>query len=312
MDDAQKSVHVPVLLEAVLEELGAVDEQSGQASGSAWLWDCTVGAGGHASAFLQRNPRACVLGFDQDPEILQVARGRLEEYGERVLLAHACFSELCAEFAAGGLPAPAAILADLGVSSLQLDRAERGFSLQADGPLDMRMDPRREHTAADLVNDWGEADLADLFFQEGGESRSRRVARAIVEARRRTPFQRTLGLAEVVAGAVGGRDGRLHPATRVFQALRRAVNAEGEELEALLGAAEELLPDGGRLVVIAFHSGEDAVVKRFMAKGSKSGRWELARRKPLRPDALEQQGNRRARSARLRSASRRRTEGGGR
>jgi 16S rRNA (cytosine1402-N4)-methyltransferase len=197
-------------------------------------------------------------------------------------------------------------LCDLGASSLQLDDPARGFSFQADGPLDMRMDPSSERTAADIVNAWDESDLADLFFYEGGEARSRRIARAIVESRRRAPFRRTGALADAIERAVGrgGGVGRIHPATKVFQALRRAVNEEGEELLGSLAVAEAWLVDAGRLAVISFHSGEDGEVKRFLAEGVRAGRWELATKKPIHAREEEVQSNRRARSASLRVAIR--------
>jgi 16S rRNA (cytosine1402-N4)-methyltransferase len=216
-------------------------------------------------------------------------------------------SELAHLMRDAGIGRPRAMLFDLGVSSLQLDRAERGFSFAADGPLDMRMDPERERTAADIVNAWDEADLADLFFYEGGETRSRAVARAIVESRRRAPFLRTAALADQIAGALGSRSpraGKVHPATRCFQALRRAVNEEGDELLAGLDAAEEWLEDGGRLVVISFHSGEDRSVKHFLGAGARRGRWKPVTKKPLAPSREEGARNRRARSARLRAGER--------
>lgn len=204
------------------------------------------------------------------------------------------------------LEAPIGFLMDVGVSSLQLDQADRGFSFMSDGPLDMRMDPERDRTAADIINRWDEGDLADLFYFEGGESRSRRIAAAIVEARRRIPFKRTGVLADVIARAVGGR-GKTHPATKTFQALRRAVNEEGDELQAGLEAAETVLADGGVLVVISFHSGEDGVVKRFLADRAKAGAWEVLTRRPLKPTPQEARTNPRSRSACLRAARRVRT-----
>ena len=318
MDDRSQGgaggpVHVSVMAEPIVGFLAPLDEPQarplGEAGAVRWVADVTAGAGGHSAALLEATQHLHVLGLDQDPEILALARQRLAPFGDRALCVHARFSELAEVVNLHGLPAPVGILADLGASSLQLDRAERGFSLMADGPLDMRMDPRRARTAADIVNSWDEGDLSDLFYHEGGETRARRVARAVVEARRRAPFLRTSGLAEVVAVALGGREGRLHPATKVFQALRRAVNEEGEELSRLLEAAEELLPAGGRLAVISFHSGEDAMVKRFLRTGARDERWELPSKKALQPEAREVRDNRRARSARLRTALRTRPVG---
>ena len=198
---------------------------------------------------------------------------------------------------------------DVGASSLQLDRPSRGFSFAKDGPLDMRMDPMRTVTAADIINGWGEQELADLFYVEGDEHRSRPIAAAIVRARTRVPFKRTGALAELIRDTVGG-GGRLHPATKVFQALRREVNEERGELEAGLLAAEEHLEHGGVLCVISFHSGEDQVVKRYLAEGVEAGKWQLCTKKPLAPGRDEVRRNARARSARLRAAYRLRPEDG--
>jgi 16S rRNA (cytosine1402-N4)-methyltransferase len=167
----------------------------------------------------------------------------------------------------------------------------------------MRMDPTRARTAAEIVNHWDEADLADLFFHEGGDRRARRIARAIVEARRRAPFLRTGALADLIAH-VAPASGKTHPATRSFQALRRAVNEEGEELIAALAAAESSLDHGARLAVISFHSGEDGVVKRFFARGARLGAWRILTRKPIVPGREEQRANRRSRSAAMRVAER--------
>jgi 16S rRNA (cytosine1402-N4)-methyltransferase len=238
-----------------------------------------------------------------DEAALEASARQLQPFGDRVELEHCRFSGLARRLRklrhgrAGGW------LMDLGASSLQLDRPERGFSFQFDGPLDMRMDPSRERTAADIVNQWDETDLADLFFYEGGERRSRQLAQAIVEARRRAPFLRTGGLADLVE-RVTGQGGRLHAATKVFQALRRAVNEEGDEQRAGLEAAESWLADGGVLAVISFHSGEDGVVKRFFQAGVQEGRWRLLTKKPVRPDHAEERRNARARSARLRAGVR--------
>ena len=311
-------VHIPVLSEEVAHLLGGRCQPD---SVEGLVVDATLGAGGHSALLLERFPRLRLLGTDQDPEILSVARERLELFSSRVRIEHARMSELT------GLlrdldEAPIGLLMDLGASSLQLDRPERGFSFAWDGPLDMRMDPRRERTAADIVNSWDEGDLADLFFHEGGERGARRVAKAIVDARRRTPFRRTRGLSEIVAlslgrpvragtprGAQKGGKTAIHPATRVFQALRRAVNEEAEELEAGLQAASDHLAEGGRLLAISFHSGEDGVVKRFLAGGSQAGAWELESRRPIESTRDEVRRNPRSRSAKLRVAIRRRSDG---
>jgi 16S rRNA (cytosine1402-N4)-methyltransferase len=291
-------VHVPVLVSEVVAAFrGRANDLDG------WILDGTVGAGGHAHALLEAFPRARLLGVDQDPDILVHARRALAPHAQRVRLMHGRISRLFSLATAIGADPVVGVLYDLGASSLHFDRAERGFSFSADGPLDMRMDPTRTRTAADIVNDWDESDLADLFYYEGGERASRKIARALVSARRRAPFLRTLALADTVAGVLGAR-GKIHPATRVFQALRRAVNEEGDELARGLAIAERLLCDGGRLVVLTFHSGEDGVVKRFLSERARDGAWLPDHKKPLGPGASERRSNPRARSAFLRSAVR--------
>jgi 16S rRNA (cytosine1402-N4)-methyltransferase len=305
--DPARSVHEPVLVDEVVAALAG--ERPCELEG--WLVDGTVGAGGHAARLLDAAPYARLIGVDQDPQILAHARERLARFGARARLRHARCSRLEQVLDEEGVGRVGGVLLDLGASSLQFDTPQRGFSFQVDAPLDMRMDPDRPRTAADIVNTWDEADLADLFFHEGGETRSRRVAAAIVEARRRAPFLRTLALADLIERTLGR--GKLHPATRVFQALRRAVNEEGEELDAALELAREWLVEGGHLAVISFHSGEDAVVKRFLSEGVAAGDWTLPLRKGVRPSAAEVARNPRARSAVLRVARRsrcRRTGGG--
>jgi len=294
-------VHVSVLSQEVLALLCGEPGERERLAG--WFVDATLGAGGHTQLILSACPGLRVLGIDQDPQILEIARDRLASFGDRVRLCHGRASQLATILDAQALPAPQGMLLDLGVSSLQLDRPERGFAFHADGPLDMRMDPTRTRTAADIVNHWDEADLADLFFHEGGETRARRIAHAIVEARRRQPFLRTGALAELIARAAPS-GGKHHPATRAFQALRRAVNEEGEELIAALEAAEQCLADDGRLAVISFHSGEDGVVKRYFARGNRAGRWRTLTKKPVVASRAEVRANRRSRSASLRAAVR--------
>ncbi len=298
------SVHIPVLADEVAALLGG---SGGISRPDGWIVDATLGAGGHSATLLERFPGVRVLGTDQDPMILDVARERLEPFQGRVRLLRTRISKLASVLAEADLGPLAGFLMDLGVSSLQLDRPERGFAFSQDGPLDMRMDPTRERTAADIVNSWDESDLADLFYHEGGEGRARVIAAEIVRLRRRVAFRRTGALADLVARIYGRSGGRVHPATKVFQALRRAVNQEGEELLAGLAVAEEALADGGCLAVISFHSGEDSAVKRFLREGAAQGRWELQPRRPLRPSREEQRRNPRARSAVLRGALRRRT-----
>ena len=300
-------VHEPVLSREVADLLAGPGSALRAASDEArdgWWIDATLGAGGHAGHLLEALPHVRLLGIDQDPEILDIARVRLAAFGERATLECARISQLEDVAGSHAVGRVLGILLDLGASSLQLDRPERGFSFQIDGPLDMRMDPTRERTAADILNTWDESDLADLFYYEGGESRSRRIARAVTEARRRAPFQRTQALVALVERCLGPRRSKLHSATRVFQALRRAVNEEGEELLAGLALAERRLAEGGRLAVISFHSGEDGVVKRFVACGVREGRWKPLTKKPIRAGQAEARLNRRARSASLRAAER--------
>lgn len=302
---ADRSVHEPVLAAETIALLGG--DRPAELEG--WIVDGTLGAGGHSARLLAALPRVQLLGLDQDPEILEHARRALAPFERRVRVRRARFSQLASALEAVGARRVVGVLLDIGASSLQLDSATRGFSFVADGPLDMRMDPERERTAADIINGWDEEDLADLFYYEGGETRSRRIARAIVESRRRAPFQRTLALADVIERALGG-SGKTHAATRVFQALRRAVNEEGEELLAGLRAAEEWLVDTGRLAVISFHSGEDGEVKRFLADGASAGHWNVLTRKPITAGREELARNRRSRSAMLRGAARVRRNGG--
>jgi 16S rRNA (cytosine1402-N4)-methyltransferase len=301
-------VHTSVLRDEVVAQTLEALARVRASGGPALVVDVTLGAGGHAQAVLEAAPGARLLGLDQDPAILDLARARLSRFGERAQVVHARFSRLPEVLFDQGLTEVACVVADLGVSSLQLDEASRGFSFLTDGPLDMRMDPTRTRTAADIVNAWDEDDLADLFYHEGGETRSRRIARAIVEGRRRAPFLRTSALAETIVRALGP-GGRAHPATRTFQALRRAVNEEGDELAALLWGAEDALAHGGRLVALSFHSGEDGQVKRFLQEGARDGRWRLPFRRPLAPEREEVLSNPRARSARLRVGERTRRAG---
>jgi 16S rRNA (cytosine1402-N4)-methyltransferase len=313
-----EEIHVPVLLREVIDGL--------QVAPGARIVDATVGGGGHAHEILAASaPDGVLLGLDRDPEALDVARDRLACYRDRVELVHASFAHLkevaqAHGFAGQRLPLVDGVLFDLGLSSLQLAEADRGFSFMADGPLDMRFDPTSsEATAADLVNQLSAEELADVLYQYGEESRSHRIAKAIVKAR---PVHTTGELVQVIERAVGQRSGRrerLHPATLTFQALRIAVNDELATLRAALPQAVELLAPGGRLVVIAFHSLEDRIVKRFMRRESKDcicpkelpictcdhqASLDVMTRKPIRPSDEEVAANPRSRSARLRVAER--------
>jgi 16S rRNA (cytosine1402-N4)-methyltransferase len=301
--------HVPVMVGQVV---GGLRPRPG-----ARLVDATVGAGGHAEALLAAAPGATLLGVDRDPVALALAGARLAGHGDRVVLRRGSFADLAALLAAEGWDDGAdAVLLDLGVSSMQLDAAERGFSFRAPGPLDMRMDPTSPTTAADVVNGWEVRDLADAIFELGEEPRARAVARAIARAR---PIADTAQLAEVVARAVGKTKPGIHPATRTFQAIRIVVNAELDQLDRVLVDGWRLLRPGGRLAVLAYHSLEDRRVKeafRWWAASCHctprlprcSCGWTPTVRvvtpRPLRPDDAEIARNPRARSARLRIVER--------
>jgi len=291
--------------------------------------DCTVGLGGHSEALLTTAPAARLVGIDRDPEALELARRRLGRFGNRVRLVEGNFHQLAK---LPGVPAPggaAGILADLGVSSLQLDRPERGFSFRAEGPLDMRMGGGGI-TAADIVNEYSEAELERIFRQYGEERQARRIARAVAAARGERPLATTTELRDLIHRVVapaprrssrGGRRGggpeRIDPATRVFQALRIETNQELAGLAAFIDQAVELLEAEGRLVVISYHSLEDRIVKnrlRDLARGEVdpvTGRpraetrvLEVLTKKPVRPSQEEVAANPRSRSARLRAARR--------
>jgi len=255
--------------------------------------DMTLGAGGHAEALLESGVER-LIGVDRDPEAVELARDRLARFGARFSAVVTRFSQMPAENRVDG------VLYDLGVSSMQLDRPERGFSYRGAGPLDMRMGPEGP-SAMDLVNSAPEEELARVIFEFGEERRSRQVAAAIVRARSRSPIGTTDELARIVAGAVGGRRGGPHPARRSFQALRIAVNQELEELTASLPRAVDVLAPGGRVVVIAYHSLEDRIVKRYLLG---EPNLQVLTKKPLRPSAAEAGRNPRSRSARLRAAER--------
>ncbi len=247
--------HEPVLLEEVIGYLRPSD-------GGVFV-DCTLGLGGHAEALLEASPYARVIGLDRDPEALRLATSRLDRFGDRFQPVHAVFDEVGDVLDRLHVESVAGAMADLGVSSLQLDRGERGFSFLTDAPLDMRMDQSEGRTAADMVNRLGEHELADLIFEYGEERGSRKIARAIVRERERQAISTTKQLADLVVRAlnVPGR-WRIHPATRTFQALRIAVNDELGAVSRLIPAAVSRLATGARLAIISFHSLEDRIVKR--------------------------------------------------
>jgi 16S rRNA (cytosine1402-N4)-methyltransferase len=300
---ASSERHVPVLLNDAIRYLNV-------RAGGTYV-DATLGFAGHATAIArQLGAQGRLVGFDRDPEALEMARVRFEalsqELGEQMPrweLQGEEFSALSRHIPQASLDG---LLADFGVSSMQFDQAHRGFSFQADGPLDMRMDPRRGTTAEQVVNQADEKVLADLIYEFGEERRSRRFARAIVRAR---PIKTTAQLARVLsaaAPAMKSERGRhsIHPATRIFQALRIYVNAELNEIEALLQQAPRLLKPGGRLVVISFHSLEDRLAKDALREGARQGIFEVLTRKPVTASEEETDRNPRARSAKLRAAER--------
>ena len=289
-------LHEPVMAAEALELLAA-------RPGGAWI-DCTVGLGGHAAAVLEATgPDGRLLGLDADRRALELAGERLAEFGRRAVLRHGWLDEAAAAAERAGFARADGVLCDLGVSSMQLDEAGRGFSFQREGPLDMRLDggDSEAETAGEIANTWSEGDLADLIYELGEERRSRRIARAIAERR---PLRTTTELAAAVSAALPGRRGRIHPATNVFRALRLRVNRELERLSAFLAEARGMLRAGGRLVVIAFHSLEDRIVKRFMQEQSRSDApsFRALTRRVVRPGDAETAANPRARSARLRAA----------
>jgi 16S rRNA (cytosine1402-N4)-methyltransferase len=302
-------LHVPVLLAPILRTVAPVT--------GVWL-DGTFGAGGYAQALLEAGA-ARVIGIDRDPGALARAAGWAAAFGDRLVLREGRFGELDRIAAEAGAPALDGVVLDIGVSSMQLDQAARGFSFQKEGPLDMRMS-QAGPTAADLVNRLAEARLADILYQLGEERAARRIARAIVAERARAPFETTLQLSGLIERLLPRpKPGQPHAATRSFQALRIAVNDELGELVRGLAAAEAALRPGGWLAVVTFHSLEDRIVKRYLAlrsgsapRGSRHApeaaeqapRFALVTRKAVTPDAAELAANPRARSAKLRIARR--------
>lgn len=292
--------HLSVLKREVVELLAVAERKI--------LVDCTLGLGGHAEALLDAaGPDACLIGIDMDLENLRRAKDRLNRFTPRVRFFHANFSQLREVLAEAGLTGVDALVADLGVASTQLDDPRRGLSFLADGPLDMRLDATAGPTAADLVNSMPEGALADLIYAYGEDRLSRRIARAIVTARRAGRIERTAQLAQIVASAVPpGPPGRrsIHPATRTFQALRIAVNDELKSLEDLLSLLPGILSPGGRAAIISFHSLEDRRVKQAFAAWTAAGQAKLLTKKPLEPAADEVAVNPRSRSAKLRGVER--------
>jgi 16S rRNA (cytosine1402-N4)-methyltransferase len=289
------SVHVPVMTDEVVAAL--------QPERGGLFLDCTVGLGGHARALLERGATRLV-GIDRDPAALALAGEALAAWGSRVELVHGDYRDAPRFLDARGIGAIDGAVADLGVSSLQLDGAGRGFSFQRDEALDMRMDTSRGPTAADLIGEADERDLADVIYRYGEERRSRAVARAIVAARRDAPIRTTAQLASLVRRVVGRR-GRIYPATRTFQAIRIWVNGELEGLDGFLRAICARLHIGARFAVVTFHSLEDRPVKHaFRSLAAEGETFRLLTKKSLVPGDEELRSNPRARSARLRAIER--------
>jgi len=307
--EPSRTTHIAVMLQETIKALAVQP-------GGRYI-DGTVGGGGHALAILElSSPGGQLLGIDADPKALEVARQRLEAWKDSTLLVNDNFANLQAVAIKYDFFPVHGILFDLGLSSLQLEDASRGFSFQIDAPLDMRLNPSQELTAADIVNGYSEVELSQIIRKYGEELLSRRIAHAIVRER---PVKSTLYLARIVERAVGGRRGKIHPATRTFQALRIAVNRELENLESALKQAVDLLGFEGRLVVISYHSLEDRIVKQFLqgeARGcvcppgtpvcicGHKARIRLVNKKVITPSPEEIANNPRSRSAKLRSAER--------
>ena len=300
------SPHLPVLYKTIITAL--------QPKSPGCYIDGTLGAGGHAAGILTESaPDGQLLGFDIDPQALAIARETLAPFGERVHIVQASYTTMKEEAAKRGWDAVDGIVLDFGVSSMQLDTPERGFSFLSDGPLDMRFSPNAGMSAAEMVNTFSEEDLADIIFRYGEDRLARRIARSIVGNR---PFESTKQLADLILKSVG-RPERIHPATRTFQALRIAVNGELDSIEHVLPIAVNLLKPGGRLAAISFHSLEDRIVKDYFRHESRDcicpprqpictcGHKAIiteVNRKPIEADDEEVQANSRARSAKLRVA----------
>lgn len=287
----EKPRHEPVLLCEVLDFLKA-------ARGGVFA-DCTLGMGGHSEKILESSPNSRVIGLDCDSDAVDSAKKRLERFGERLVCIYENYSNLGAVLEELGIPSVDGILLDLGLSSAQLADESRGFSFMKDAPLDMRMDRGLAVGAGRLVNRLPRRELAEIFRKFGEEPRAEKIARELERERRRSPVETTGNLAEIVRRAYGGR-GRIHPATRVFQALRIAVNRELEVLDVFLDKAVSILSGGGRLCVISYHSLEDRIVKwRFRSFGELE-HVNVLTKKPVAPSREEVLKNRRSRSAKMR------------
>jgi 16S rRNA (cytosine1402-N4)-methyltransferase len=285
-------LHTPVLAAEVIAWLRIRPEGT--------YVDATAGTGGHAIEIAQRLTTGRLIGIDRDPQALEIARERLKPYAEKVVLVHAEFSKIGEVAGSLNLPPLDGVIADLGISSLELDSPERGFSFRWAAPLDMRMNPDTPLTADEIVNRWSEREIADLLYQKAEERDSRRIAKAIVRSR---PIRDTEHLATVVAGVrkARGRQ-KLQPATKTFLALRNAVNREEEELEQFLSRTPATLSSGGRWIVLSYHSLEDRPVKHAFQRLAREGRFRVLTRKVIQPSEEEVKSNPRSRSAKMRVA----------
>ena len=288
---SQTWTHIPIMAEQIADLL--LQKQDGI------YMDGTLGLGGHTRYFLSRlGPKAKIVGFDKDEEALAMARQRVSD--ERLQTFHASYTQAPELLRQAGITGVDGVLLDLGLSSYQLDDPSRGFSIQADGPLDMRFDTTAKLTAADIVNTWGIEELTRIFTDYGEEPRAAQLAHAILTARREAPFTTTAQLKKVAESVLGQQRGRIHPATRSFQALRIACNGELEQVEQIPAVLQQLLKPGARAAVLTFHSLEDRLVKMAFKALCAAGGWQLVNKHTLMPSRAEIQQNRRARSAKLR------------
>lgn len=304
--DFAKPAHDPVLYHEIIHALNPV--------GDGYYIDATLGAGGHAAGILEASmPSGQLLGLDVDPQAISIARKNLDRFGSRVKILYASYTSIREQVDKLGWPKVNGIMIDLGASSMQFDNPKRGFSFQSDGDLDMRFTPDNPLTASTIINGWSEEELSSLIYRFGEEPLSRKIARAIVSSR---PITGTIQLAQVISSAIP-HYGRIHPATRTFQAIRMAVNEELASIEQVLPQAIDILTTGGRLAVISFHSLEDRIVKEYFRKESKDcicpprqpictcghkARIHEVNRKPIYPTSAEISRNPRSRSAKLRIA----------
>lgn len=284
--------HIPVMLEEVLSYINVK-------KGNKYI-DATLGAGGYAKAILQKGGE--VLGIDQDPRALEIARRNLSACPGPFKLINSNFSKIGKVARENGFEKVSGIVFDLGFASFQINDPSRGISFLKDGPLDMRMDPNLGVTAADLINTLPKQELNRVFTEYGGEPNSWAITQAVVKRREQSLFHTTTDLANVTKAVSHGAKSKIHPATRVFQALRIAVNTEMDNLQSALGQTTELLESGGRLIMVSFHSGEDRIVKNFLSDQENQGKMIILTKKPTKPTTEEISNNPRARSAVLRYA----------